>query len=42
MFEEWYIFPLAGFVSFVIAILTVVYQVLKAANSNPIDALKYE
>ena len=42
MFEEWYIFPLAGIVSFSIAILTVVYQVLKAANSNPIDALKYE
>jgi putative ABC transport system permease protein len=40
--NEWYIFPLAGLVSFVIAIFTVVYQVLKAANSSPIDALKYE
>jgi len=40
--HEWYIFPLAAVASFVIALVTVVYQALKAANSNPIDALKYE
>jgi len=42
IFEEWFIFPLAGLVSFIIAIITVAYQVLKAANSNPAEALKYE
>jgi putative ABC transport system permease protein len=40
--NEWYIFPLAAIVSFFIAILTVVYQALKAASANPVDALKYE
>lgn len=40
--DVWYIFPLAGLASFFIAIFTVVYQALKAANANPVDALKYQ
>ncbi len=40
--DVWYIFPLAALASFVIAIFTVTFQALKAANSNPVDALKYQ
>ena len=38
----WEIFFLAGFMAFVIALLTVSYQALKTALSNPVRALKYE
>lgn len=37
-----WIFFLAGLLSAVFVILTVSYQVTKAANSNPVDTLKYE
>ena len=39
---SWWIFVLAGFTSLFMAISTVIYQALKAARSNPVDALKYE
>lgn len=35
-------FLLASFVVFVIALLTVSYQTIKAARSNPVDLLRYE
>ena len=37
-----WIFVLAGLVSAAFVFLTVSYQVKKAANSNPVDTLKYE
>ncbi|MCK4432244.1 MAG: hypothetical protein KAW19_13200 [Candidatus Aminicenantes bacterium] len=36
------LFILAGVLVFVIALLTVSYQALKAALSNPADSLRYE
>ena len=36
------LFILTGSLTFIIAFLTVGYQTIKAANSNPIKALKYE
>jgi len=39
---KWWIFALAGFISLSIALLTVSWQSWRAANRNPIDALKYE
>ncbi|MCF8235315.1 MAG: ABC transporter permease [Bacteroidales bacterium] len=38
----WWIFLLAGFIAFLLALLTVSYQSLKAANMNPVDVVKYE
>jgi putative ABC transport system permease protein len=40
--DNWWMFLLAAAISFSIAILTVLYQSLKAATSNPVNALKYE
>jgi len=37
-----WIFLLSGVLTFGIAILTVSYQAIRAATSNPIEALKYE
>ena len=37
-----WIFALAGLISLVLVFLTAWYQVNKAANSNPVDTLKYE
>ncbi|GET24637.1 ABC transporter permease [Prolixibacter sp. NT017] len=39
---SWWIFALAGILSFAIALLTVSWQSYKAATRNPIDALRYE
>lgn len=39
---SWWIFALAGFSAVVIAILTVSWQSLRAATSNPIEAIRYE
>ena len=39
--QPW-IFVLAGSVSFLIVFSTLIYKSLKAANSNPVDSLKYE
>ena len=36
------VFILSGVIAMLIAILTVIYQAVKAANSNPVEALKYE
>lgn len=38
----WPVFLLSGLLTLVIAMLTVVYQAVKAARSNPVDAVKYE
>jgi putative ABC transport system permease protein len=35
-------FLLAGFIAFVIGILTISFHIYRAASSNPVDALKYE
>jgi ABC-type antimicrobial peptide transport system permease subunit len=39
---HWWIFILAGSIALMIALITVSSQALKAALSNPIDALRYE
>ena len=37
-----WIFILAGVLTLIIALLTVSYQAVKAALSNPVEALRYE
>ncbi|GET21939.1 ABC transporter permease [Prolixibacter denitrificans] len=39
---SWWVFALAGILSFAIALFTVSWQSYKAATRNPIDALRYE
>jgi putative ABC transport system permease protein len=39
---NWWIFLLAAMIGLVLALLTVIYQSIKAAVSNPIDSLRYE
>ena len=39
---EWYIFIASMFIAMVIAIITVIFQTLKAAGKNPVDSLRYE
>lgn len=39
---SWWTFLLAGVTALVIALLTVSYQAIKAATSNPVEALRYE
>lgn len=39
---SWWIFALAGFLAFGIALLTVSWQSWKAATRNPVEALRYE
>jgi putative ABC transport system permease protein len=39
---SWWIFTLAGVIALLIAMLTVSWQSYKAANRNPVDALRYE
>ncbi len=38
----WHIFILSGLLALMIALFTVSFQAVKAARSNPVDALKYE
>jgi putative ABC transport system permease protein len=38
----WWIFALAGFIALVIAFLTVSWQSFRAADKNPVEALRYE
>jgi ABC-type antimicrobial peptide transport system permease subunit len=38
----WWIFPTAAVLSIVLAFLSVVSRIMKAANSNPVDSLRYE
>jgi ABC-type antimicrobial peptide transport system permease subunit len=37
-----WIFVLPGLATLALALLIIGYQTIKAANSNPVDALKYE
>jgi putative ABC transport system permease protein len=39
---SWWIFALSGLIAFVIALLTVSWQGLRAATRNPVEALRYE
>lgn len=39
---QWTIFLIAGMAVIVIALITVSYQTLRAARSNPVDSLRYE
>jgi putative ABC transport system permease protein len=39
---SWWIFLLAGAVSIIIGFITVTYQSLRAASTNPADTLHYE
>jgi putative ABC transport system permease protein len=39
---HWWIFPLGGFIAMMVAILTVFSQSYKAANKNPVDAIRWE
>jgi len=36
------LFIISGLMALIISLITVGYQTIKAANSNPVDALKYE
>jgi len=36
------VFALAGIIALLIALLTVSFQSYKAANKNPVEALRYE
>jgi putative ABC transport system permease protein len=40
--DKWYIFIIAGISTLIIAILTVLYQAIRAAMTNPVNAIKYE
>jgi putative ABC transport system permease protein len=39
---NWWIFSLAGLITFIIAVLTVSLQSWRAATRNPVEALRYE
>jgi putative ABC transport system permease protein len=39
---NWIYFVLSGLVAFAVGMLTISYYIIKAANSNPVDAVKYE
>ena len=39
---EWWMFTLAGIVSFIIAIITLSFQAIKAAIANPVKSLRTE
>ena len=39
---SWWVFAVAGLLALVIALLTVSWQVRKAATKNPVEALRYE
>jgi len=38
----WWIFALAGLIAYIISLFTVVWLTWRAANRNPVDALRYE
>ena len=39
---HWYVFAIAGLLSFLISVLTVSYQAIKAAVANPVKSLRTE
>jgi len=39
---EWWVFLLSGILALMIALLTVSYQALKTARTDPVEALRYE
>lgn len=39
---SWWIFPLAIIIALAIAVITVIFQSLRAANKNPVDAIRWE
>jgi putative ABC transport system permease protein len=39
---DWWLFVTAGCIAFLIALLTVSYQAVKAAMANPVESLRYE
>jgi putative ABC transport system permease protein len=39
---SWWIIPLAGFGTLLMALITISFQAYKSARANPVDALKYE
>jgi putative ABC transport system permease protein len=39
---QWWIFVLAGVMSFLIALLTISFQAIKAAMMNPVKSLRAE
>jgi len=39
---SWWIFAVAGFAAVAIALLTISFQTIRAANTNPADALRTE
>jgi len=39
---SWWMFAIAGFMAMVIALVTVSFQTLKAANVNPVECLRHE
>jgi ABC-type antimicrobial peptide transport system permease subunit len=39
---SWWIFVLAGLIALVVALMTVSWQAIKAAVSNPVESLRYE
>jgi putative ABC transport system permease protein len=39
---SWWIMPIAGFGTLMMALITVSFQAYKTAHANPVDALKYE
>jgi putative ABC transport system permease protein len=38
----WNLFIFTGFLTFLIALVTVSYQAIRAARANPVDSLRYE
>lgn len=39
---SWWVFPVAGAIALIVALLTVSWQSWKAASRNPVEALRYE
>ena len=39
---DWRVFLLSGLLALAVALLTVIYQAVRAATANPVDSLKYE
>jgi putative ABC transport system permease protein len=38
----WWTFVLVGIVIFVLSLLTISWQIIRAATANPVDSLRYE